>query len=94
MEEPPDDSMGLHGIAEAREYHRSNMKDRLDRIINDVIGFELAFLEGYKPSFKMEKADLKKYDGSAEMVDLEDWLSATTYQLALQRLGGGRPEIV
>jgi hypothetical protein len=90
---PPDHTNGLREIAEAREHHRSNMKDRLTKIIDDVIRFELAFPDGYKPSFKVDRGDPKKYDRSPKMTDLEDWLSATTYRLALQRLGGSRPEI-
>jgi len=90
---PPDHTIGLRGVAEAREHHRSNMKDRLTRIIDDAIGFELAFPDGYKPSFKADRGDPKKYGGSPKVVDLEDWLSAIVYRLALQRLGGNRPEI-
>ena len=90
---PPDHTMGLRGITEAKENHRSNMKDRLTKIIDDAIGYELTFPDGYKPSFKADRNDPKKYDGSPKMTDLEDWLSAIVYRFALQRLGGDRPEI-
>jgi hypothetical protein len=85
--------MGLRGITEAKENHRSTMKDRLTKIIDDAIGYELTFPDGYKPSFKADRGDPKKYDGSPKMTDLEDWLSAIVYRFALQRLGGDRPEI-
>ena len=69
------------------------MKDRLTRIMDDAIGRELPLPEGYKPSFKGDRNDPKKYDGSAKLIDLEEWLSATTNRFALQKLGGDRPEI-
>ena len=67
------------------------MKDRLTRIVDDTIGEELSLPEGYKPSFKGDR-DPKKYEGSPKMIDLEDWLAAMTNRLALQRLGGNKPE--
>ena len=69
------------------------MKDRLTKIIEDTLDQELTFPEGYKPTFKSDRGDPKKYNGSPKMVDLEEWLSATVYRLALQRLGGDKPQI-
>ena len=43
--------------------------------------------------FKGDRNDPKKYDGSSKLIDLEEWLSATTNRFALQKLGGDRPEI-
>lgn len=91
--DPTNHITGLRGITEAKENHRSTMKDRLTKIIDDTIGYELAFPDGYKPSFKADRGDPKKYDGSPKMTDLEDWLSAIVCRFALQRLGGDRPEI-
>jgi hypothetical protein len=88
-----DTVMGISGIREATENHRSNMKDRLSRIIDDALGVELPLPEGYKPSYKTDKNDPKKYDGSPKLTDLEDWLSALVNRYALQRLGGHKPEI-
>ena len=61
--------------------------------MDDTLGYELAFPEGYKPTFKSDRGEPKKYGGSSKMTDLEEWLSVTVYRLALQRLGGSRPEI-
>jgi hypothetical protein len=94
IEEGPIESIkGLRGISEAKEHHRSNMKDRLTRIIDDAIGVELPLPDGYKANFKPDRGELKKYSGSPKLMDLEEWLSATVYRYALQRLGGNRPEI-
>ena len=89
----PDNLMRLRGIHEAKENHRMNMKDRLSKIIDDTLGNELPLPDGYKPSYKGDRGDPRKYGRSAKMVDLEEWLSATTNRFALQRLGGPRPEI-
>jgi len=88
-----DTVMGISGIREATENHRSNMKDRLSRIIDDALGVELPLPEGYKPSYKTDKNDPKKYNGSPKLTDLEDWLSALVNRYALQRLRGNKPEI-
>ena len=90
---PPDRFNGMLGIKTAREHHRSTMKDRLTRIMDDTIGHQLTFPEGYKPTFKGDRGDPKKYGGSPKMVDLEEWLSATVYRMALQKLGGQEIEI-
>jgi hypothetical protein len=89
----PDRSNGTQGIEVAREHHRSTMKDRLLRIIEDSLGYELTFPEGYKPTYKVDRGKPKKYGGSSKMIDLEEWLSATVYRLALQKLGGSQLEI-
>jgi hypothetical protein len=93
MTVPPDNLIGLQGIHQAKENHRANMKDRLSKIIDDALGRELPLPDGYKPSFKGDRGEPKKYGGSTKMVDLEDWLAATTNRFALQKLGGNRPEI-
>ena len=69
------------------------MKDRLSKIIEDALGQELPLPDGYNPSFKLERNDAAKYSGSSKMIDLEEWLATTVNRLALQRLGGSRPEI-
>jgi hypothetical protein len=89
----PSNLGGLQGISAARENHQSNMKDRLSRIMDDTIGRELPLPEGYKPTFKDDHNDPKKYDGSPKLVDLEEWLLATTNRFTLQWLGDDRPEI-
>ena len=93
MSAPPGNLTGLQGIHQAKENHQANMKDRLSKIIDDALGRELLLPDGYKPSFKGDRGEPKKYGGSAKMVDLEDWLSAITNRFALQKLGGERPEI-
>ena len=53
----------------------------------------MAFPEGYKPTFKSDRGEPKKYRGSSKMTDLEELLSVTVYKLALQRRGGSKPKI-
>jgi len=93
MATPHDPISGIQGIQEAKNNHQANMKDRLSKIIDDALGHELPLPEGYKPSFKLENNNATKYSGSSKMIDLEEWLATTVNRLALQRLGGNRPEI-
>jgi hypothetical protein len=93
MATPHDPISGIQGIQEAKNNHQANMKDRLSKIIDDALGHELPLPEEYKPSFKLKSNNATKYSGSSKMIDLEEWLATTVNRLALQRLGGNRPEI-
>ena len=76
------------GIAEAIIQHQSEMEDRLSKLIFECLGTKLSLPEGFKLNQKMESSTIDKYAGTAKFADLENWLSATVYKMAVRQLGG------
>src|SRR5277367_1031736 len=76
------------GMAEAIIQHQNEMEDRLSKLIYESLGTRLSLPEGFKMSQKIESGTINKYTGSAKFADLENWLSATVYRMAVRQLGG------
>ena len=81
------------GVLEANEYHQRTMQSRLSRIIDENLGEQLIFSDGFKPNLKLDSSAVKKYSGSPKFLDLENWVSATSFCFTLQRLRGTKPTL-
>ncbi|KAH9474193.1 hypothetical protein JR316_0013508 [Psilocybe cubensis] len=80
------------GISEANEAHKSDMQDRLSRLIHELLGTRIEFPEGFKYNTKMESDKSTRYSGSPKFSDLENWLSDLCTKMAVRQLGGPKNE--
>lgn len=76
------------GVVESVDNHHQRMEGRLTTIIHEMLRNKVTIPEGFKFNQKMEITTADKYNGSAKFADLEDWLSALCYKMALSQMGG------
>lgn len=69
------------------------MQRRLTRILEEHLWRPIDYPDGFKPNLKLDSNSVKRYDGSAKFLDLENWVSAVAFRYALQRLGGDDSEV-
>uniref|UniRef100_A0A8H8CD88 CCHC-type domain-containing protein n=1 Tax=Psilocybe cubensis TaxID=181762 RepID=A0A8H8CD88_PSICU len=82
------------GIPEANEAHKSDMQDRLSRLIHELLGTRIEYPDGFKFNAKLESDKSTKYSGSPKFSELENWLSDLCSKMAVRQLGGPKNDLM